>query len=104
MPIRRPWRHHAIENISLQLTDGSSPKMHTAHSSRFGGTSNKAAGAEIATKSVSLMRVLTDFRLDADANARRWPDTAAAGYISAEQLATDQEPGSRQQLSLARTP
>jgi len=47
MPIRRPWRHRAIESISLQFTDGSSPKMHTAHSSRFGGTSNKAAGGEM---------------------------------------------------------
>ena len=104
MPIRRHWRHPAIENISLQLTDGSSPKMHTAYSCRFDGTSNKAVGAEIATKSVSLMRVLTDSRLDADAIARRWPDTAAAGYIFAERSATDQESGSRQQLSLARTP
>ena len=39
------------------------------------------------------MRVLTDSRLDADASARRWPDTAAAGYIFAEQPATDQESG-----------
>src|SRR5258705_13653432 len=96
MPIRRPRRHHAIESISLQLTDGSSPKMHTAHCLCVGGTSPKAAGGQIATKSVSLMRVLTDSRLDADASARRWPDTAAAGYISVEQPATDQESGSRQ--------
>jgi hypothetical protein len=36
MRIRRPWRHHAMENISLQLTDGSSPKMHTSNQGRGG--------------------------------------------------------------------
>lgn len=39
------------------------------------------------------MRVPTDSRLDADASARRWPDTAPAGYISVEQPAPDQESG-----------
>jgi hypothetical protein len=104
MPIRRPWQHRAIESISLQLTGRSSPKMHNPHSSPFGGAPPKTAGGEIVTRSVSLLRVVTDSRLDADASASRWPDTAAAGYISAQQPATDQESGSRQHLSLARTP
>ena len=35
--LRQAWRHHAMENISLQLTDGSSPKMHTSNQGRGGG-------------------------------------------------------------------
>jgi hypothetical protein len=96
MPIRRGWGHPAIESISLQVTDGSCPKMHTAHSSASAEHRAKRPGGEITIKSDSLMRVLTDSRLDADASARRWPDTAAADYIFVEQPATDQESGSRQ--------
>lgn len=59
MPIRRLWRHYAIENISLQLTDRSSPKMHAARSSCF---------AEHRTKRLVLNHYLVSF---SDAGAHR---------------------------------